>query len=331
MGEEIEFEVKSYNTSGDKDKITPLSEVEGAAFFTDALEKALLRGEIDIAVHSAKDLPGVIGEGVIIAAVTQSIDPYDVLVVRPGLESLGSLDKLPRGARIGSSSLRRKKAIKRYRPDLKITDIRGDIEERLKKLDEGKYEGLIIAAAGLVRLGLERRISQRIPFEILRPPPLQGSLAIETRGDDKELIGLFNRLDRREKILFVCKENSCRSQIAEALVNHFYWQKFFALSCGSKPSGKVNPKACQVMKERGVDISQQKSKGFEEIKTFPFDLVITLGCGDECAFYPVKKKIIWEIPKPGDKPIEFFRQVREEIENKIRKLWREENAGKYTF
>jgi len=196
LGEgEIEFEVKIYNTRGDLDKETPISRVDGTNFFTDTIEKALLDKEIDAAVHSAKDLPEVIPEGLTIAALTRSIDPYDVLVVHPSLKSVGSLEKLPPGIRLGTSSLRRKEAIRKYRPDIKVTDIRGNIEERIEKLDRGEYEALVMAAAGLIRLGLEDRISQRIPFRILTPHPLQGRLSVEVRKEDKELIKLFRRIN----------------------------------------------------------------------------------------------------------------------------------------
>lgn len=191
----IEFEVKVYNTRGDLDKETPISRVDGTDFFTGTIERALLDKEIDVAVHSAKDLPERIPEGLVIAALTRSIDPYDVLVVHPSLKSAGSLEKLPPGIRLGTSSVRRKEAIKRYRPDIKVTDIRGNIEERIEKLDRGEYEALVLAAAGLIRLGLEDRISQRIPFRILTPHPLQGRLAVEARKEDRELITFFGRIN----------------------------------------------------------------------------------------------------------------------------------------
>ncbi len=209
----VKFEIKTYDTTGDKDKITPISDVEGTDFFTDRIDKALLNGEIDFAVHSAKDLPGKLSDGLVVACITESIDPYDVLIVRPGLESLGSLDKLPYGAKIGTSSKRRKEQLKKYRHDFQIIDIRGNIEERLKLLDNNElritnYElrnldAIVIAAAGLIRLGLENKISQRIPFEILQPHPLQGCLAVVVRKDDKELIELFKKLDTNSSVYLI--------------------------------------------------------------------------------------------------------------------------------
>ncbi len=128
----------------------------------------------------------------------------------------------------------------------------------------------------------------------------------------------------RKNILFICIENSCRSQIAEAITNNFYWQTFCAYSAGSKPSGVVNPNAIDVMKELGVDISNQRSKGFEEVKDIEFDYIVTMGCGDECPVFIQRssnvKRINWDIPDPKGKPIEFFRKVRDEIESKIREI-----------
>lgn len=187
------FEIKRITTTGDLDKTTPISEVEGSDFFTRQIEDALLRGEIDLAVHSAKDLPDEIPKGLIIAAITESVDPYDALVSKGNLK----IGQLRIGARIGVSSLRRKTQLKHYRQDFKIVDIRGNIEERLEKLDTDRLDAIVIAACALVRLGLEKRIAQRIPFKILRPHPLQGSLAVEVREDNKELISLLKVLDEK--------------------------------------------------------------------------------------------------------------------------------------
>lgn len=182
----IGFEVKTYSTSGDMDKATPISEIEGGDFFTDAIEEALLRGEIDLAVHSAKDLPEEMKEGLVVCATTGSIDSYDVLVSKNDLK----LDELPGGAKIGTSSQRRKEQLKAYRSDLRIVDLRGDIEERLRKLEETDLDAIVIAAAGLVRLGLDDHITQRLSFDILRPHPLQGRLAIQVKRDNEDIISL---------------------------------------------------------------------------------------------------------------------------------------------
>lgn len=190
---EIKYEIIGIDTYGDKDKITPISEIEGSDFFTREIDEALLEGKIDFAVHSAKDLPDEIPKGIIIAAVTKSIDPYDALVSKWNLK----IDELKYGGRIGASSQRRKIQLKKYREDFRIVDIRGNIGERLKKLDNDGLDAIIVAACALLRLGLENRIAQRIPFKILRPHPLQGSLAIEARKNDKALIDLLKVLDEK--------------------------------------------------------------------------------------------------------------------------------------
>jgi len=178
---DIKLEIVGIETAGDRDKTTPISLLEGSDFFTRQIDEALLAGEIDFAVHSAKDLPDRLRDGLTITAVTISLDPYDCLVSKRGL----NLASLPFGARIGTSSLRRKEGFKKYRPDFHLKDIRGNIEERLEKLDQSKFDAIVIAACGLMRLGLENRITERIPFEILQPHPLQGCLAIITRDGEE--------------------------------------------------------------------------------------------------------------------------------------------------
>lgn len=169
-----EAKIITIDTYGDRDRTTPISNIEGTNFFTREIDDALLRDKIDVAVHSAKDLPDSLTKDLEIVFTTESIDPYDCLVSKSGLK----LEELPHGAKIGTSSQRRKTQLKKYRDDFKVLDIRGNIEERLAKLDNSDLDGIVIAAAGLTRLGLEHRIIQKIPFEILRPHPLQGSLAV---------------------------------------------------------------------------------------------------------------------------------------------------------
>ncbi len=186
-------------TTGDKDRRTPISNIEGSDFFTKEIDETLIIGKIDFAVHSAKDLPENLREGLVIAALTSSIDSDDVLVSKSGL----TLEELPYATKIGTSSLRRKEQLKKFRNDFQIVDIRGNIEERLRLLDDDEIRNLdaiVIAAAGLIRLGLEGRITQRIPFEILRPHPLQGVLAVVTRAKDIDLIKLISAIDHREAI-----------------------------------------------------------------------------------------------------------------------------------
>jgi len=177
-------------TSGDRDKMTPLEGVTAQDFFTDAIERALLKKRIDAAIHSAKDIDSGGDARLMIAAITASINPYDCLVSREG----AALDALPLGARIGTSSLARKEGILKYRKDLTVGDIRGNVDNRLQQLDHGAFDAIIVAEAALIRLGLESRISWRIPEKIIQPHPLQGRLAIQVRKERRDLKKVFEGL-----------------------------------------------------------------------------------------------------------------------------------------
>ncbi len=190
----IKVEIVGIDTYGDKDRKTPISEIEGTDFFTREIDIALLEDRIDFAVHSAKDLPDTLRKGLVIAAITESSDSYDALVSKYGYK----LNELPKGAKIGTSSKRRKEQLKKYREDFEIIDIRGTIEERLEKLDNSDLDAIVIAGCALKRLGLENRITQRIPMDILKPHPLQGSLAIVVREEDENLIRLLSVLGNKE-------------------------------------------------------------------------------------------------------------------------------------
>ena len=195
-----QFTIVRIETYGDKDKATPISEIEGTDFFTREIEDALVKGEVDFAVHSAKDLADELADGLTIAAITKPVDPYDALVSKGDLK----LDELPGGATIGTSSRRRKEQLKRFRSDFHIVDIRGTIEERLALLDDNavrNIDAIVIAACALVRLGLKKRIAERLPFEILKPHPLQGSLAVEARREDSDLIAFLSSIDTRKGVL----------------------------------------------------------------------------------------------------------------------------------
>lgn len=192
---ELNFDIIKIETVGDKNKTKPLEKLEGTDFFTREIEKALLNGDIDLAVHSAKDMPDRLPPGLGIAAILKSIDPYDVLVSKNNLK----LEELPLGAKIGTSSLRRKSQLRAFREDFQIFDLRGNIEERLKKLKESNLDAIVIAAAGLIRLGLENKITQKLSVDILKPHPLQGCLAIEIRTSDTEIKNLVAGLDCRTR------------------------------------------------------------------------------------------------------------------------------------
>ena len=165
--------IEIIKTTGDV-KSDPLSVIGGKGVFTKELEDALLAGRIDIAVHSLKDLPTVVPESLTIAAICERDDPRDALVLRTQ-SSIASLSVLPTGAVVGTSSQRRLAQLKAKRPDVTVRDLRGNVDTRIRKLDEGQYDALILAAAGLRRLALQDRISFAIPTDEMLPAVGQGS------------------------------------------------------------------------------------------------------------------------------------------------------------
>ncbi len=178
----LHVELTVIKTKGDKILDVPLAKVGGKGLFVKEIEEALLARRVDLAVHSMKDMPSEIPAGLCIGAVPERETPVDALVSREGQ----NLDDLPRGARIGTSSLRRSSQLLRARPDIEIVPLRGNLDTRLRKLDQGQMEAIVLAAAGIRRLGLEARITQLLTPEIMLPAVGQGALCIETRdGDDR--------------------------------------------------------------------------------------------------------------------------------------------------
>jgi hydroxymethylbilane synthase len=188
--------IEIFKTSGDVMRDVPLATIGGQGAFTKELEVALLKRRVNIAVHSLKDLPTVTPEGLTIAAVPEREDPRDALVLRADLELQNpSIKNLPRGATVGTSSLRRIAQLKHLRPDIQIKDLRGNVDTRLRKLDAGDYDAIILACAGLRRLGFARRISAPVEAEEMLPAVSQGALGIETRSDDVQTNSLVSRLN----------------------------------------------------------------------------------------------------------------------------------------
>ena len=179
-------------TGGDKDRTTPLLAFGGVGAFTRELESALVRGEIDIAVHSLKDMPGIQPDGLRIGALLPRDDPRDTVC----LNEYSSLNDLPQGARIGTSSVRRRAQMLRLRPDALILPLRGNVPTRLEKLKNGEYDAIILARAGLLRLGLEDTVHTHVlqPADML-PAPGQGAIAVEMRSDDTETTRLLAPLN----------------------------------------------------------------------------------------------------------------------------------------
>ncbi len=169
-------------TTGDRIQDRPLSEVGGKGLFVKEIEEALLEGRAQLAVHSIKDVPGVLPSGLFIACIPKREDPRDVLVA----PKYGTLKDLPAGAKVGTSSLRRAVSLKAARPDLEIVPMRGNVDTRLRKVDAGECDAIVLARAGLVRLGLEARATDVLAPEISLPAVGQGALGIECRQDDAE-------------------------------------------------------------------------------------------------------------------------------------------------
>lgn len=191
---EYSFRIVGIRTRGDNILDVALAKIGDKGLFTKELEYAMLRGEIDMAVHSMKDLPTELPEGLSIGAICRREHPGDVLISREGV----NLPELPAGAVIATSSLRRCAQLLHYRSDLKMIDLRGNVHTRLRKLDEEKFDATVLAYAGVHRLGLDHRITQLIPYEICLPAVGQGSVGIEIRTDDEEVRALVNKIDHQE-------------------------------------------------------------------------------------------------------------------------------------
>ncbi len=187
----IEFETVVMNTAGDTDKQTPLAILGGQGIFAKELEAALVTGQIDVAVHSAKDLTSNLPDGLTLGAVLNRADPRDVLLTTDG----SKLADLPAGARVGTSSRRRVMQLRQARPDLRPVELRGNVDTRLRKLVEGQADAAIMAAAGIERMGWGDRISEYLPVHTFVPPPGQGALGVECRAADDEMLTLLERVN----------------------------------------------------------------------------------------------------------------------------------------
>ncbi len=212
------FAIEVITTSGDRIQDRPLAEVGGKGLFTKEIEDALLGGRIDIAVHSSKDMPTVLPDGLELAAFLPREDPRDAFIGK----AVRSILELPRGAKVGSSSLRRQALILRMRPDLEVVGFRGNVQTRLRKLDEGVAAGTILALAGLKRLGLAGAVTDVMPLDAFPPAPGQGAICIEARTGDDRVAHLLSGIGDAptahalacERAFLAALDGSCRTPIA---------------------------------------------------------------------------------------------------------------------
>ena len=191
-------------TTGDKILDSPLAKIGGKGLFVKEIEEALLNKRVDLAVHSMKDVPAALPEGLILATFPEREDPHDAFV---SIEC-PNLDQLPQGARVGTGSLRRAAQLLHIRPDLELLPLRGNVDTRLRKLEAGEFQAIILAAAGMRRLGFEDRISQLFSTEQILPAIGQGALGLEVRHGDDETIGLINFLNDEETQVTVKAERA---------------------------------------------------------------------------------------------------------------------------
>ena len=204
LHDNVDIDIRIIATSGDKIQDAPLSKIGGKGLFVKEIEEALLANEIDLAVHSMKDVPMELPTELGILVITKRENPLDVLISKNGEK----LADLPQGATIGTSSLRRSSQLLKYRDDFKIHPLRGNVDTRLRKVEEGKYDAILLASAGLNRLGWANRITEEISPDILLPAMGQGALGIETRLDDTKIYDFISTLNHEQTHYAVSAERS---------------------------------------------------------------------------------------------------------------------------
>jgi len=205
----LEVELLTMSTQGDKIIDTPLAKIGGKGLFVKELEQGLLDGDADIAVHSMKDVPVELPSGLHLAVVLEREEPRDAFVSN----HYKYFEDLPEGARVGTASLRRQCQLAALRPDLEIINLRGNVGTRLNKLDDGHYDAIILASAGLIRLGLEHRIAQKIPVDICLPAIGQGVIGIECRSDDRTINELIVVLGHDQTQVCITAERALNKRL----------------------------------------------------------------------------------------------------------------------
>jgi hydroxymethylbilane synthase len=241
---EVVVDFNVIKTSGDKILDVPLAKVGGKGLFVKEIEQALLDREADLAVHSMKDVPAELAPGLVLAAVSTREVPWDALCARAPV----TLDTLPRGAKVGTSSMRRQCQLLARRPDLQIAMLRGNVPTRIRKLDDGEFDAIVLAAAGLTRLGLAARITQELPLELSIPAVAQGVLGLEARAGDARTADLIRRAihdpaeERRvvaERSFLARMGGSCQTPLAAHAIDHPGGQLRVLGLCGMPDGSKI--------------------------------------------------------------------------------------------
>ena len=206
---EITTELHIIRTTGDKILDSQLSEIGGKGVFVKEIEDALIRNEIDIAVHSMKDLPTILPNGLTIGAVAERHDPRDVLVSKNDIK----FNELPKGAKVGTSSLRRQAQLLNLRPDLQILPLRGNVDTRVRKVRSEGLDSAVLALAGLERMGFKDEIAEIFPVDVLVPAPGQGALAVECREDDREINDIISQINHKESSISASAERAFLAEL----------------------------------------------------------------------------------------------------------------------
>ena len=215
----LSIDIRIIRTAGDRDSSSSLRSGAGTGVFVKEIEEALMNREIDLAVHSMKDIPTASPDGLEIGAVPKREDPRDALITR---EDTSRLEELRKGAVVGTGSIRRQAQLLAARPDLNVRDIRGNVDTRLKKLADGQFDAIVLASAGLKRLGFQDRINSLLPLEQMLPAPGQGALALQMRAGDSKVQSLIVHLHHSptatavmaERTFLRCMGGGCNSPIA---------------------------------------------------------------------------------------------------------------------
>lgn len=282
-------ELVQIRTEGDVRTDVPLWAVGGRAFFTKEIDRALLASEVDIAVHSLKDLSTVLEEGITLAAALTREDPRDALVSRDGL----LLSQLPAGARVGTSSLRRRAFLARARPDVQQLELRGNVPTRVERLRKGDYDAIILAAAGLRRLGLEGNVSEHLSTEIFPPAVSQGVIGVCARTSDAEALRWLKALDdpgarftsTAERALLRRLEGGCQVPLG-------------ALGVVSGPSLRLHAAVCALDGSRALTAQGEAAATLESAATLGHrlaDELLSKGAGELIAHERDSRR---EVPAP---------------------------------